>query len=125
MRRRLEKFLPIVLVALAVQILAPIAACWATVIVAADPLQSVAICHSVPGETSGQGDQNGGQPAHDGACAICCALHAIPLIDTPQQIALAIPYRQIAPVVWTSLALGQSPSRVGSNTQARAPPLPM
>jgi hypothetical protein len=121
MRRRLQKFLPIALIALAVLILAPIAACWATAVAASDPLQSAVICHSAPG----QADQGGGQPAHDGVCAICCALHAIPSIDPPQQATLPIPYRQTVPVVWTSLALDLSPSRAGSNTRARAPPLPM
>ena len=38
MRRRLKNFLPIVLIALAVQIVAPIAACWAAGIAASDPL---------------------------------------------------------------------------------------
>ena len=121
--RRYLKFLPFALFALALQILAPIAAAWATAVVASDPLQSVAICHSAPG--GAQDDQGGGQPAHDGFCAIYCALHGIPSIDTPQQIALAIPHRQTAPVVWTKFAPRYSPSRAGSNTQARAPPLPM
>ncbi|MGE5157294.1 MAG: DUF2946 domain-containing protein [Gemmatimonas sp.] len=125
MRRRLQRFLPIVLMALAVQILAPIAACWATAVVASDPLQSAEICHNVPSPTSGQDDQSGGQPAHDGACAICCALQAIPSIDTPQQIALAVPSRQTAFVVWASPAPRLSLSRLGSNKQARAPPLPV
>ena len=38
MRRRLKNFLPIVLFALAVQIFAPIGACWAASIAASDPL---------------------------------------------------------------------------------------
>jgi hypothetical protein len=125
MRRRLQQFLPIVLMALVVQILAPIAACWAAAFVASDPLQSAAICHNVPSATSGQDDQSGGHPAHDGACAICCALQAIPSIDTPQQIELAIPSRQTAPVVWSRFVPRLSLSRLGSNTQARAPPLPV
>jgi len=123
MRRRLQRFLPIVLIAMAVQILAPIAASWATAVVASDPLQSVEICHSAPSQAPGQDDQ--GQQVHDGFCAVYCALHAIPSIDTPQQIAFAIPYRQPAPVAWTKFAPRYSLSRAGSSTQARAPPLPM
>lgn len=119
------KFLPIALIALAVLILEPIAACWATAVVASDPLQSAETCHSTSGERSGPGDQSGGQPAHDGVCAICCALHAIPSIDTPQPIALATLHRQTAPVVWTRFTPRDPLSRAGSNTQARAPPLPM
>ena len=45
MRRRLRKFLPIVLIAVMVQILAPIAACWAASIAASDPLHAAVICH--------------------------------------------------------------------------------
>jgi len=45
MRRRLRNFLPIVLMALAVQIFAPIGACWAASIAASDPLHAAAICH--------------------------------------------------------------------------------
>ena len=44
MRRRLRNFLPIVLIALMVQILAPIAACWAASIAASDPLHAAIIC---------------------------------------------------------------------------------
>ena len=40
MRRRLRNFIPIVLMALAVQILAPIGACWAASIAASDPLHN-------------------------------------------------------------------------------------
>ena len=41
MRRRLNNFLPIVLIALLVQIFAPIGACWAASIAASDPLAGV------------------------------------------------------------------------------------
>ena len=54
MRRRLRKFLPVVLIALAVQIFAPIAACWAASIVASDPLGAAAICHDNAASSSGQ-----------------------------------------------------------------------
>jgi hypothetical protein len=124
MRRRLQKFLPIVLIALAVQILVPIAACWAAAGAASDPLQSVEICHSLSGAPD-QGDQGGGdQRARYGACIICCAAQAATSINTPQQTALTVPYRQTALVVWRVAALDLSPSRAGSNTQARAPPTP-
>jgi hypothetical protein len=124
MRRQLQKFLPIVLIALAVQILAPIAASWAAAIASSDPLQAAEICHNLP-ESSGQPDQGGDPHAHDGACLICCAVQASAAIDTPEQIHLAVPYRQITPVVWTTAARDVAPERPGSNTQARAPPLPL
>ena len=125
LRRRLQKFLPIVLIALAVQILAPIAACWAAAGATSDPLQSVEICHSLAGAASDQGNPSGDPAVHDGACTLCCAVQAAASIDTPQQSAFSIPYRHTTRVVWHIAARGLSLSHAGSNTQARAPPLPM
>jgi len=54
MRRRLRKFFPIVLIALAVQIFAPIGACWAASIAASDPLHAAIICHGDTASAQGQ-----------------------------------------------------------------------
>jgi hypothetical protein len=124
MRRQLQKFLPIVLIALAVQILAPIAASWAAAAAASDPLRAAEICHSLP-DSSGQTDQGTGQHARDGACLICCALHAGATVDSPREDAFPVPYRQTTQLVWHVAAVDVGISRAGSNTQARAPPLPM
>jgi len=121
MRRQLQKFLPIVLIALAVQILAPIAASWAAAIASSDPLQAAEICHNLPG-SSGQTDQGGDPHAHDGACLICCAVQASAALDAPRPAAFAVPYRQVTLVVWHMAARHASLARNGSNTQARAPP---
>ena len=125
MRRRLVKFLPIVLIALMVQILAPIGACWATAFAISDPLLAVEICHSDPASTSGQTDQGGEHRGHDSACSICCAAQASASFDTPQAIAVATPYRDVARVVWRAHAPAPSLFRTGSHAQARAPPLSM
>jgi hypothetical protein len=122
MRRRLVKFLPIVVIALMVQILAPIGACWVAAFAISDPLLAAEICHSDPASNSGEADQGGGHRAHDGACSICCAAQANASFDTPQTIAVATPYRDIARVVWRDHAPDLSQFRAGSNTQARAPP---
>jgi hypothetical protein len=126
MRRRLAKFLPIVLIALAVQILAPIGACWAAAVAVSDPLLAAEICHRDPVSVSGQTDQSGEHHrGHDGACSICCAAQAGVSVDTPQAIIVAAPYRDVARVVWRGHSLALSKFRSGSNAQARAPPLPM
>jgi hypothetical protein len=126
MRRRLEKFLPIVLIALVVQILAPIAACWAAGIAASDPLGSAFgsafICHDNAASTPAPNEQGGDQRAHNGACSICCIAQAAAAIDTPQQAAVAAPYRLPERVVWRHQAPELPGTRVGSNAQARAPP---
>ena len=43
MRRRYHKYLPIVLIALMVQIFAPIGACWAAAVAVSDPLAAASI----------------------------------------------------------------------------------
>jgi hypothetical protein len=121
MRRRLRKFLPVVLVALAVQILAPIAACWAAVIAVSDPLHAAVICHDDAGQNGNPADQTGGHRAHDGACSLCCAVHAAASLDAPQT-AVAMPYRQPLRVDWREVAPELLGSRAGSHAQARAPP---
>src|ERR1700751_1453277 len=125
MRRQLQKFLPIVLIALAVQILAPIAASWAAAATASDPLQAAEICHSLLGDSSGHTHPRTDQHPPYGAWLICCAVHASPAAGAPQQAVFAAPYRQTTLVVWNYAARDVSPARVGSNSQARAPPLPL
>src|SRR3954468_17197174 len=89
MRRRLQKFLPIVLVALLVQIFAPIGATWAASIAASDPLSAAVICHSNAASTPHRTttDQSGQHRAHDGCCSFCSLLHTGPPVDPPQAAA--------------------------------------
>jgi hypothetical protein len=121
MRRRLRKFLPIVLLALAVQIIAPVAACWAASIATADPLHSAVICHD-SAAVSGQTDQTGQPGAHDGCCSVCSVAQASVLLDSPQTWAATSPYLLSSPVVWPERAPDPFGSRSGSHAQARAPP---
>jgi Protein of unknown function (DUF2946) len=124
MRQRLQRFFPIVLIALVVQILAPIGACWAAAFAASDPLRAIEICHSDPASTSERADQGSSHRDHDGACAICCVTQANASFDSPQPVAIAIPYRDVARVVWRDCAPYLSRAPPGSNAQARAPPFP-
>ena len=126
MRRRLRKFLPIVMLALTVQILAPIAACWAAGIAASDPLASLgaaAICHDANGVAGNQADQpdQTGHHAHDGACAMCCLAHAGASMDTPNTI-IAAPYRHALRVLWHDVTPQLRDSRSSGHAQARGPP---
>ncbi len=109
-----------------VQILAPVGACWAAAVAASDPLPTAEICHTDPGQGAGADNQSGPHRAHDGACAICCVMHAGAALDTPRNAAvIAVPYRAAALIVWRDLATNPLRTRVGSNTQARAPPRSM
>ncbi len=122
MRRRLKNFLPIVLVALAVQIFAPIAACWAAGIAASDPLGAAVICHgnAAPGT---QSDRTAPQDFQRGCCSLCGVLHTGAPVDAPQAAAAIITFeRHATPVVWHEFRLDPAGSRAGSPEQARAPP---
>ncbi len=121
MRKRLRNFLPIVLLALVVQIFAPIGACWAASIAASDPLAAAVICHGNGASSNGQTDQTGHR-AHDGCCSVCSVLQTGAPVDVPQ-IAAAVSFeRQAESVVWTAFTPDRFASRAGSHAQARAPP---
>lgn len=121
MRRRLKNFLPIILIALVVQIFAPIGACWATSIAASDPLAGAVICHG--NDTSGADDTDQiSHRAHEGCCAVCSVLQTGAPVDTPTSSIPAYVERQPQRVVWFELFTDRFGSRPGSLAQARAPP---
>ena len=120
MRKRLKNFLPIVLIALLVQIFAPIGACWAASIAASDPLAGAVICHGNATAPAGQNDQTGHR-AHDGCCSVCSVLQTGAPVDVPLT-ADAISFdRAPERVVWVEFTSDRNGSRAGSNAQARAP----
>ncbi|MBR1198765.1 DUF2946 domain-containing protein [Bradyrhizobium sp. AUGA SZCCT0240] len=121
MRARLKNFLPIVLIALMVQIFAPIGACWAASIAASDPLAAAVICHGNADVPTGQSDQTGHR-AHDGCCSVCSVLHTGAPVDAPQTTNAIVIERQHARVVWVEFTTDRFGSRAGSHAQARAPP---
>jgi hypothetical protein len=122
MHRRLKNFLPIVLFALAVQIFAPIGACWAASIAASDPLAQAVICHGNAAPGSAQSDQTGPHRAHDGCCSVCSVLHTGAPVDTPQTALILVFDRHGTPVVWHAFSPDLAAFDGGSPAQARAPP---
>ena len=121
MRRRLGKFLPIILIAVLVQIFAPIGATWAASIAASDPLHAAVICHGNAAASPSQSDQTGQSRAHDGCCSVCSVVHTGAPVDTPQAT-VATPWRLAARVAWRDTTPDLFSSRAGSHAQARAPP---
>ena len=121
MHARLQKFLPVVLLALVMQVLAPIAACLAAGQAVADPLSAGVICHS-GGEQGGLNDRTGSPTAHAGACALCCLAQAGASLDSPPQVALAAPVRFAERVVWRDADASTVSARRDRGAQARAPP---
>jgi hypothetical protein len=121
MRKRLKNFLPIVLIALVVQIFAPIGACWAASIAASDPLAAAVICHGNANGASGQSDQ-AGHRAHDGCCSVCSVLHTGAPVDVPQTAETIAFERRQSSIVWVAYTPDRFGARAGSHAQARAPP---
>ncbi|MDB5547377.1 MAG: hypothetical protein JWP21_824 [Tardiphaga sp.] len=120
MRRRLGRLLPIVLLALLVQIVAPVGACWAASIAASDPLHSATICSSI--EKADLADP--GNTVHhkrDGSCSACCVTHAGAPIGSPVA-AIATPERHAYRVAWRAYRPDAMAARESSHAQARAPP---
>lgn len=122
MRARLQKFLPLVLLALAMQVLAPIAACLAAGQAIADPLSAAVICHSASEQGGGANDRTGSPTAHAGACALCCLAQANASLDSPAHAALPIPVRHAERMVWHPADALAVAFPEGSVAQARAPP---
>ena len=121
MRKRLKNFLPIVLIALVVQIFAPIGACWAASIAASDPLAGAVICHGNAAHDAGQTNP-GSHRAHDGCCSVCSVLQTGAPVDVPQTAEAIGIDRQTDRVVWVEFTPERFGSRAGSHAQARAPP---
>ena len=121
MRARLQKFLPLVLLALAMQVLAPIAACLAAGQAVADPLSASIICHSAS-EQGGLNDPAGTPVAHAGTCALCCLAQVGASPDSPPHAALSVPLRHAQRVVWRAAEAFAGAAHKGTNAQARAPP---
>jgi hypothetical protein len=119
MRRRLKTFLPIVLVALLVQIFAPISASWATSAALSDPLGASAICAASSEPGAGHTDQSG---QHADCYVLCCLAHAgsMPLHTPPATFAK--PFAHAQRVVWFAAVNNLSAFRTGFLAQARAPP---
>ena len=119
--RRLKRYFPIFMVALIVQILAPIGASVASAIALSDPLAAAEICHT---DLSSQGSDQGGQHHdHDADCLLCCGFsaNAVPA-STPEPVALAAPYRSASQIVWRDIDANLLDFATGSNAKARAPP---
>ena len=123
MRRRLELLIPIVLLAILVQLLAPIAAFRAFAYAANDPLYMASIC-SETGATSDHAQTVPANTQHDRAdcCAFCAAGYGgVTALQPPPLVFVGL-QRLFQRLSWLEAANLIPASRVGSNAQARAPP---
>ncbi len=123
MRRRLEVFIPIVLLSILVQLFAPIAAFRAVANAVTDPLYVASICSGM-GSSADHTPTTPANPQHDhGDCCVFCATgHGGAIAINPPPIIFVSLQRQYQWVCWLEAADLMPAIRVGSNTQARAPP---
>ncbi|QWG16322.1 DUF2946 domain-containing protein [Bradyrhizobium sediminis] len=123
MRRRLEVIIPIVLLSIMVQVIAPIGAFRAVAHAVSDPLYMASICSG----TASTPDDTQTAPAntqHDrgDCCAFCAAGHGGGNAVEPPPLLFVSLQRQYQQVSWLQAADPMPALRVGSNAQARAPP---
>jgi hypothetical protein len=122
MRRRLELFIPIVMLAVMVQLIAPIAAFRLVAYATSDPLYMASICEQTTSSDEGPSAPAKSQHTHGNCCAFCGtgAGGTVPLVSPPLLfVALQRQYQRIS---WLEAAETLPAVRVGSNAQARAPP---
>jgi hypothetical protein len=122
MRRRLEAFIPIVLLAIVVQLLAPIAAFRVVANAVSDPLYLASICSEMT--PSQDASPTAPAPMQHGTkcCAFCGVGHGGAVALDPPPLVFVTLQRQYQLVTWLEAADPMPAVRVGSNAQARAPP---
>ncbi len=120
MQRRLGRFLPIVMLAMLVQFLAPISTSWAFGFAASDPLHLAGICSSAAdsGSTSGDTDQH---QITTSCCKLCCVAQSATPPNDPQAAFVKL-LREAERVDWHDGLVGQPGAIANSQAQARAPP---
>ncbi len=122
MRRRLEVFIPIVVLAVLVQLMAPIAAFRVVAYATTDPLYLASICSGMTSASDIQTDPARTQHHHGDCCAFCVGSHGgAAAVDPPPPIFVSL-QRQYQQISWLEAAEAMAVFRVGSNAQARAPP---
>ena len=119
MRRRLVRYLPLVAIALLVQLLAPIGAFRVAAAAANDPL-AAAICsgHADDADTAPSGTPQ----ANGNCCAACPAgLAAAPLLEPAPHIFVAL-QRDHQRVIWLADSAAARLHRAAAHAQPRGPP---
>src|SRR6266851_5653333 len=122
MRRRLEIFVPIVLLAVLVQLIAPIAAFRIVAYAATDPLYMASICTEMASSADAQTAPAKTQHDHGDCCVFCAAGHGGTIAIEPPPLIFVSLQRHYQLISWLEAADPISAGRVGSNAQARAPP---
>lgn len=120
MQRRLGRFLPIVMLAMLVQFLAPIGASWAFGFAASDPLHLAGICSSAT-DSAGAGGDTDQHQISTSCCKLCCVAQSATPPSDPQAAFVKL-LREAERVDWHESLAGRPGPIVNSQAQARAPP---
>ena len=123
MRRRLGAFIPIVLLSVLVQLIAPIAAFRVVGYAVSDPLYMATICSGMASDEN-DAQTTPAQPhlPHDNCCAACgVGLGGTAAVNPPPLVFITL-QRHYQLLSWLEAAEPMPTLRVGSNAQARAPP---
>lgn len=122
MRRWLERYCPIAVLALTLQALAPIIALAPLAAAPFDPLRHAALCADLALTGNGDGPVYPGE-ASGGCCVLCAPLVGGPaVLDSPAPAAMLSPQRRFHRLVWHSAAAPPPAHRLHLNALARAPP---
>ncbi|MDH6260792.1 DUF2946 family protein [Bradyrhizobium sp. BR13661] len=123
MWQRLQGYLPIFLIALMVQVFAPITACLTIAITASDPTDFAEICRGgSPAAKKQQGDAGGQQHDRCNVCSICCLVTAGGAANSSRVIVFSATYREPAKICWLDQLSAMRSAHYHSDVQARAPP---
>lgn len=120
MRRRLELYVPIVFLAVLVQLIAPIAAFRVVAYATIDPLYMAPTCAEMASSSDAQTAPT--KPHHADCCAFCGAGQGGAVAVNQPTLIFVTLQRQYQLISWLEAADPMPAVRVGSNAQARAPP---
>jgi len=122
MRRRLEIFIPIVLLSIMVQLLAPIGAFRVVAHAVSDPLYMATICSGMASAQDAS-QTTTVKPQHGASCCgFCSVSHGGAVAVDPPPLIFVVLQRQYQLITWLEAAEPMPPARAGSHAQARAPP---
>lgn len=118
MRKRLGHLVPIVMIAVLVQLFAPVAMMHAAAAVSSDPLSGIVIC---AGEHNGTSSDTAPAAAHTNCCPLCVVAHVVPTLDHPVATYVAI-QRTYQRVAWLENQTPFRSSGIDDRPHARGPP---
>ena len=122
MRRLLEVFVPIVLLSIMVQFLAPIGAFRAVAYAVSDPLYLATICSGMASSQDAS-ETSTAKPQHGAnCCGFCGVSHGGVVAVDPPPLIFVVLQRQYRLVAWLEATDHMPPLCTGSHAQARAPP---